>query len=282
MKKLTSLVLVLVCILGLVGCSQDKPNDNPDQNISNELYTFKAEVLEVHGESLMVKPEDGSNELSSSDKITFSIKDVFDEEVNVGDIVKITYNGIILESYPAQIHISKLEIVEKVQESTNRESYLDKVDFGIAYVGWTDSESVTKNVINQDKFVLSDYPRIPLYHISTLKELNDFNGQFVESLNLNSNYDGGPSFYDISAEFGSKFFEEREVFVAYVTSGSGSNRFGLTDVFVNNNALTLEVNQTNSPEVGTDDMAGWFVVVDIPKTITSNFTEFDAIMGLNK
>ena len=282
MKKLTSLVLVLICILGLVGCSQDKPNGNPNQNISNELYTFKAEVLEIHGESLMVKPEDGSNELSSSNKITFSIKDVFDEKVNIGDIVEITYNGVILESYPAQIHISKLEIVEKVQESTNRESYLDKVDFGIAYVGWTDSESVTKNVINQDKFVLSDYPRIPLYHISTLKELNDFNGQFVESLNLNSNYDGGPSFYDISAEFGSKFFEEREVFVAYVTSGSGSNRFGLTDVFVNNNALTLEVKQTNSPEVETDDMAGWFVVVDIPKTITSNFTEFDAIMGLNK
>ena len=71
---------------------------------------FNATVLEIAGNSYLVEPVEGSNELNSADQIMIPIKNVDSSlEPEVGDIIKITYQGGILESYPAQI-IDVLEI----------------------------------------------------------------------------------------------------------------------------------------------------------------------------
>lgn len=86
-------------------------NDNTDK------VTFNASVIENNGTSLLVSPLEGSSELNSSDKIVVrvpvdnaNLKDL--SEFNVGSIVKITYDGMIMESYPAQINAYNVERFE--------------------------------------------------------------------------------------------------------------------------------------------------------------------------
>ncbi len=88
-------------------------------NSDSQLYSFTAQVIEVNN-SILVNPDKESNESKSSDRITVSMKDeiikgsdgqrISKEELKPGDIVKITYDGSIRESYPAQITASKIEL----------------------------------------------------------------------------------------------------------------------------------------------------------------------------
>ncbi len=64
-----------------------------------------------------------------------------------------------------------------------------------------------------------------------------------------------------------------------LTAGSGSLRFGIRDVSVTDSTVCLNVAQTNYPEVGTDDMAGWLVMAEIPDADLEGITEFDAALS---
>ncbi len=68
---------------------------------------FNAEVLEVNGKNILVKPDEASNERKSADKIYVSLdvtSNIPVPAIKVGDRVRIIYNGELLESYPAQIN----------------------------------------------------------------------------------------------------------------------------------------------------------------------------------
>lgn len=76
---------------------------NPKQNIPQEQRTVQVRITEVEDRSFLVAPVEGSQELSSSDLFRVSITNMpASPEPQVGDIVEITYDGSILESYPAQ------------------------------------------------------------------------------------------------------------------------------------------------------------------------------------
>ncbi|MBE6784002.1 MAG: hypothetical protein E7536_08320 [Ruminococcaceae bacterium] len=66
-------------------------------------YVFKAEVLSDDG-TLLVKPCEGEDELNSADQISVSMKDGAERQTfEAGKIINIEYDGMIAESYPAQI-----------------------------------------------------------------------------------------------------------------------------------------------------------------------------------
>ena len=66
---------------------------------------FRAKVLEVQEKSLLVTPLEGEKELLSSDKIYISLGKLAQvPEIRVGDILMIHYDGMIQETYPAQIN----------------------------------------------------------------------------------------------------------------------------------------------------------------------------------
>ncbi len=124
MKKIT---VFFISIL-LTGCGtienplvakQTKSPEDTGLTKQEEVYTFQAEVLDADV-SLLVAPDKDSNEARSSDKISVSIASenlknangdtITMEEVRSGDIVQITYQGVILESYPAQITADSIEV----------------------------------------------------------------------------------------------------------------------------------------------------------------------------
>ena len=84
-----------------------------DNSSTKDEYEFIAEIIEAKEKSIIVKPDANSKEIKSSDKISIGITrptNGTNDFYVVGNKVKITYNGIIMESYPAQIIATKIEL----------------------------------------------------------------------------------------------------------------------------------------------------------------------------
>ncbi|HHZ01453.1 MAG TPA: DUF3221 domain-containing protein [Tissierellia bacterium] len=103
-KKLVLWIGLIIGVIIIVAVLNQVANNDKLVRVS-----FNATVIENHGTSILVKPEEGSSELNSSDKIVVRVplnnaqlKDL--SEFTEGSKVKITYDGIIMESYPAQIN----------------------------------------------------------------------------------------------------------------------------------------------------------------------------------
>lgn len=75
------------------------------EGFSNEAHqVFQAEILEIHDDNYLVKPVEGSWELSSADRIEVPIRNAYPSpEPEIGDVIEIEYSGEILKTYPAQI-----------------------------------------------------------------------------------------------------------------------------------------------------------------------------------
>ena len=99
MKKWIVCTLVLIVMFGLVACGgrAGKDFDKPE-----DLYTFDAKILEIHDDYFFVEPDAGTQEANCSDKIKVSTQNAHQSaDWEVGDQVRITYNGQIQELYPA-------------------------------------------------------------------------------------------------------------------------------------------------------------------------------------
>ncbi len=78
------------------------------------MVTFQASVIEMNDDSIIVKPVDGSLELNSSDK--FHVLNKENIELQIGDLVEISYNGEIMESYPAQLgEVYEITVIEQTE-----------------------------------------------------------------------------------------------------------------------------------------------------------------------
>ena len=88
------------------------------EGFSNEAHqVFQAEILEIHDGYYLVKPVEGSWELSSADRIEVPIRNAHPSpEPEVGDVIEIEYSGEILETYPARIaDVYGIKVVEEAE-----------------------------------------------------------------------------------------------------------------------------------------------------------------------
>ena len=136
MKKYLFFIISIFLLSGLLmGCLTNENNENSindkvgeetdesvdvtDSETDNETSkVFEARIIESDG-GLLVTPVPGSSELLSADKIYVYLDSSEEGEddrealdFEVGDLVRITYDGLIAESYPAQITASKIELVD--------------------------------------------------------------------------------------------------------------------------------------------------------------------------
>lgn len=103
---------ILICsfiVLMVTGCSKSIKNETDD------IHSFKGTIIECEQNSMIVRPNDNEDEYKSSDKFRVEYVNGFNS-CNVGDKVKITYEGMINESYPAQIGTTKIEL-ETVEQN---------------------------------------------------------------------------------------------------------------------------------------------------------------------
>ena len=101
----------------IVGAVAQTSNDSNDdyEKIEEEQYEFVATIIGAYERAILVEPEEGTNERKCSDKISMAITrptNGTNDFYVVGNKVKITYNGVIMESYPAQIIATKIELAK--------------------------------------------------------------------------------------------------------------------------------------------------------------------------
>lgn len=127
--RLVSIIIILLITLSSCGTidrnttgSNEEQADGKSAEISDvpaDSSAFEAEVLQA-GTSLLIAPDKESNEYRSSDKISVNLIDckitdkegnvITAEEIKAGDILTISYNGVILESYPAQLTANAISV----------------------------------------------------------------------------------------------------------------------------------------------------------------------------
>ena len=109
-NKLIAILLVAVCVLS--GCAGSNTGKQ------EETVTMRATVTSFEKAGFLVTPEDGSEELKSSDSFYISSQYLpEDTELQAGDQVEITYSGYIKETYPASLEkITEVKILESGTE----------------------------------------------------------------------------------------------------------------------------------------------------------------------
>lgn len=86
------------------------------EQIEDTKPSFLACIVGLKNETMIVTPLEDEEINKSADMISFSIKDITDEQKQnyiIGQKVKITYTGYIRESYPAQIDAVSIEIINE-------------------------------------------------------------------------------------------------------------------------------------------------------------------------
>ena len=101
-----------VKILGIQVYNEIKDNITIDKK-DEITKSFEATIIEAKEDYIIVRPNDGTTELKSSDKISMKITrptSGINDFYVAGNKVIITYNGNINESYPAQIEAIKIKL----------------------------------------------------------------------------------------------------------------------------------------------------------------------------
>ena len=218
------------------------------------------------------------------------------EKLETGDKILVLHDGIA-ESYPGRTGayaVFKLEegssddISQDVLEQLREMGWLSSartfafeisgkaLDVVVAYANWTDDEKIYNSALNADKILADSAQHYPIYKYNTLEDLEQFEQNFGDVLTMEHGYNEIPSFHEASAKYDKAFFEENTLLLVYVGTNSGSLRFGVDRVYYEEPSLVVNIEQTNNPEVVTDDMAGWFVMISISNSMLENCTEFDA------
>lgn len=139
--------------LGLYITEMFNSTDNNPASVA-----FQATVIETNNDTILVKPAYGSLELDSADQ--FSIPNKEKLELQAGDLIEISYNGEIMESYPAQLgEVYEITVIEQAEKwdlipmvMVNGEIYLDTGHESTAEVrcGMMDGE-ITSEVDGSEK-----------------------------------------------------------------------------------------------------------------------------------
>lgn len=201
----------------------------------------------------------------------------------------------ILNDIPTSDVVTKEPIVEVPDDSiynengTSTESAqpggtpADEVfDITVSYANWGELNELYSNALNGDKMFFSSVRHLPIYKFDTLKELDQFKADVEGILSIDEGYDEVPSFNDATKKYNDAFFDENTLMLVYVESGSGSFRYGVDSIYHADGSFCIHVKQTNNPEEGTCDMAGWFITVAVPDTMVADCTEFDADFLVNQ
>lgn len=147
-----------------------------------------------------------------------------------------------------------------------------------AYANWSDAPEITACARNAEQLATSRQRHLPVYCFSSPEELQQFQQRFGGVLTMDQGYGDIPSFREAAAGYDADFFRENSLLLAYVTAGSGSLRFAVKSVDTEDGILCLHAEQLNAPQVMTMDMAGWFLLAAVPRSLAERCAGFDAVL----
>ena len=204
-------------------------------------------------------------------------------EISKGDLIMVKFSGFIEKTYPGRpsgvtdvIKLAPSAASSGTGKASAAKNTAVEYKAAVSYAGWTDESLIASGALNRDKASESGSKHFPVFKADTKKDLEDFKSTYGKFLAMNQKYDEIPSFNNATAGYDEAFFENNSLLMIYVTSGSGSFRYGVSGVSVENGELCVHVKLTRAPEIGTCDMAGWFIAVEVEDGTVHGCISFDA------
>ena len=283
MKNSVAFIMVLILILSMCSCNNTQLPNNDNQQIqgtdsqqqqNNDIPTntkYKLTVIDYWG--YLIKPLDEYYKAGEEVEVTLA----FLSGPAVGIELNGEYIGVTADTkhdgvYP--IITFTMPAKDSVLYTTQNANIGFKSTFSRA--GFVRDPDIWNNALNASKLNDNNPWNLPIYKFDTLSDLEKFKSDFGGENGFNYGWDEVPSLNDATKNYDEYFFERHTLMLVYVEANSGSYRFGFKDVTIDGSYLCIHVEQTNNPQVWTDDMAGWFITVAVPDSMVANITEFDA------
>ncbi len=276
MKRI-AILLLSIMLLSLSGCGSDNTGDTCTETpyLANGPY-FDGTVIEVSADKLLIAPFEDDDARKCSDRISVSFQNA--DRFSEGDEVRVHSDGTFRETYPATA--SGVTGVYLLSEITvkNPEDTAIFHEWQSAYANYSGDYQLHAGSLNSEKMYESKELHLPVYRFDDGKKLMKFRNNFKDVLTFDHGYDEIPSFDDAVLKYDEEFFGENSLFIVYVQSGSGSNRYGVKDIYCDGTNFQIRITETYSPEVCTCDMAGWFIMAEVSKSDIAGCENYDAIM----
>ncbi|MBQ4333406.1 MAG: hypothetical protein IJC33_06490 [Clostridia bacterium] len=151
----------------------------------------------------------------------------------------------------------------------------------IAYVGWSEDPVICEGALNKELLQTEPSAHLPIFKMDTVEELERFISKYETVFTMNQGYDDRLSFEAAIAKAQwdrEGFFNEHSLLMIYVPANSGSFRFGVQKVTVTDNSICVVAEQKNDPEIFTEDMAGWMILMEVEDEEIGKYTSFDAVL----
>ena len=167
--------------------------------------------------------------------------------------------------------------------SANQSSEKPVLGSAMAWAGADEAAKLYEGAVNYKATHVSIERHLPIYKFDTKADLQQFMDTFEDNCDLDSGYDGTPSFRELTASFNDAFFAGNTVFLVYVATDSASHRYQINDYVVSSNpytgtTFTLQVQEIPGTDPIDPTWGSWFVLTAVPDTMIKDCTEFDAIL----
>lgn len=146
----------------------------------------------------------------------------------------------------------------------------DGYGYTVSFVGWA-------NDSDREELYQGQTGRYPIFKIDTVEELEQFKSKCSNIFDFSQGYAESLPFEDTMEKTKwdtEAFYKEHSLLVIYVESNSGSLRFGVKEIVTTDNSMSIDVVCLNHPEVATDDMVGWFLLIEIQDEEAQKYTSF--------
>lgn len=148
----------------------------------------------------------------------------------------------------------------------------------LVWVNYSSSAEFYFNALNRDKLDVNSVPHLAIVKFDSFTELEQFKNDFADDFQFEQTYNDVRSFEMATEDIDEEYFKSDSLFIVYVPSNSGSYRYKVEKVITEGEYFTVYVKQSNDPKIITDDEAGWFLMLTVPKTQIADCTVFDARM----
>ena len=255
-----------------------KSSPDEDTTTSSEISgggenvnaSFKATVLEVYENYLLVEPLENQNISTLPIEVSKNvISQIPVPDLKVGSKIQIVYNGEIMESYPKQIN-KVFSILLIGAGSTD-------VPYKISYANYTTKSWIYTAALNTSKMYEGSQKHLPIYKFESREELEQFKASAAGSLSIDKSYDNIQSLNDATVEYGAEFFKDNALILTYISSNSSTWRYGVKEIYNDGKNFQLVIMRDDNNETGDSAMCGWYVTLEVKKSEIKNCTSFDAV-----
>lgn len=160
---------------------------------------------------------------------------------------------VIMGCFIYKLYKDKQSADSKISELNNEVLRLETIVNNLKTTSYQDENNneIIKYELQTHEY-FSDAPNTNKYFIDSENELNKFYSIYSDELAINKDY-----------------LKNNSIFIQVEQVGSGSIQMKLSSVAFDNNTVNFIIDK-NSPEIGTMDMAFWYLVAIIPNNQLNN------------